>query len=106
MNGGAILISTGNGIDTVLLRVGPCVAVIWYPQIFRTRGYQSNEDLIPGGVPNPSSKQWREGAEVFCGSIIMMEESGLEMDVGNARPACLESVNPIELNEHWNAEIT
>ena len=37
--------------------------------------------------------------------IIMMEESGLEMDVGNARPASLESVNPIELNEHWNAEI-
>ena len=35
----------------------------------------------------------------------MMEESGLEMDVGNARPASLESVNPIELNEHWNEEI-
>ena len=34
-----------------------------------------------------------------------MEESGLEMDVGNARPASLESVNPIELNEHWNEEI-
>ena len=37
--------------------------------------------------------------------IIMMEECGLEMDVGNARPASLESVNPIELNEHWNEEI-
>ena len=35
----------------------------------------------------------------------MMEESGLEMDVGNARLASLENVNPIELNEHWNAEI-
>ena len=35
----------------------------------------------------------------------MMEETGLEMDVGNARPASLESVNPIELNEHWNEEI-
>ena len=35
----------------------------------------------------------------------MMEEAGLEMDVGNARPASLESVNPIELNEHWNEEI-
>ena len=31
----------------------------------------------------------------------MMEE----MDVENARPASLESVNPIELNEHWNEEI-
>ena len=35
----------------------------------------------------------------------MMEETGLEMDVGNARPASLESVNPIEWNEHWNEEI-
>ena len=34
----------------------------------------------------------------------MMEESGLEIDVGNARPASLERVNPIELNEHWNEE--
>ena len=29
----------------------------------------------------------------------MVEESGLEM------AASLESVNPIELNEHWNEEI-
>ena len=35
----------------------------------------------------------------------MMDKSGLEMDVGNARLASLENVNPIELNEHWNAEI-
>ena len=33
------------------------------------------------------------------GYIIMVEESGLEM------AASLESVNPIELNEHWNEEI-
>ena len=36
--------------------------------------------------------------------IMKMEESGLKMDVGNARPASLERVDPIELNEHWNEE--
>ena len=46
------------------------VTVIWYPQIFRTRGYQSTEDLIPGGggLSNPCSsggKERRCFAEVY-----------------------------------------
>ena len=36
------------------------VMVIWYPQIFRTQGYQSTEDFIPGGVPNPCNSGGKE----------------------------------------------
>ena len=78
--------------------------MIWYPQIFRTRRYQSTEDLIPGGYQILAAAAGRSGG-VLREYIIMMEDSGLEMDVGNTRPASLESVNRIELNEHWNEEI-
>ena len=45
------------------------VTAIWYPQIFRTRGYHITGDLIPGGVLNPCSS-W-EGAVVFCVGILL-----------------------------------
>ena len=77
MNGGAILITLHNKKqvtplqhrkrDRYSLCVGPGVAVIWYPQIFRTRGYQSTEDLIPGGVPNPCSRKERR---CFAGVLL------------------------------------
>ena len=57
------------------------VTVIWYPQIFRSgggggyQGYQSTEDLIPGGWGGTKSLlKLREGAEVFCVSIYIITE--------------------------------